>query len=132
MFIESVDEIFFNNSRDGIFQTKLKVGREVEQDLREKELKEVGPRDFPDPQSDEGHETGRFELVSVVSHQGRSADSGHYIAWRRWQHESSCFWLQFDDADVNVVQENQVDLSGGRPDIHSAYLLVYKKLRVKL
>lgn len=28
-----------------------------------------------------GLETGNYELVAVLTHKGRSADSGHYVAW---------------------------------------------------
>lgn len=31
--------------------------------------------------SKETHVTGVYELVSVLTHKGRSADSGHYVAW---------------------------------------------------
>ena len=27
------------------------------------------------------HMTGIYDLVSVLTHKGRSADSGHYVAW---------------------------------------------------
>lgn len=27
------------------------------------------------------HLTGIYELVAVLTHKGRSADSGHYVAW---------------------------------------------------
>lgn len=27
------------------------------------------------------HLTGVYELVAVLTHKGRSADSGHYVAW---------------------------------------------------
>lgn len=27
------------------------------------------------------NDTGLYELIAVVSHQGRSADGGHYVAW---------------------------------------------------
>ena len=26
-------------------------------------------------------ETGNYELVGVITHKGRTADSGHYVAW---------------------------------------------------
>ena len=28
-----------------------------------------------------GLETGNYELVAVLTHQGRTSDSGHYVAW---------------------------------------------------
>lgn len=29
----------------------------------------------------EQHLTGVYDLVAVLTHKGRSADSGHYVAW---------------------------------------------------
>lgn len=29
----------------------------------------------------EHHLTGIYDLVAVLTHKGRSADSGHYVAW---------------------------------------------------
>ena len=43
-------------------------------------------------------ETGFYELVAVLTHQGRSADGGHYIAWVK---ESNDKWLKFDDDKVH-------------------------------
>lgn len=30
---------------------------------------------------DKGQLTGIYDLVAVLTHKGRSADSGHYVAW---------------------------------------------------
>ena len=38
--------------------------------------------------------TGLYKLQAVLTHIGRSADSGHYIAWVRMNDE---IWLKFDD-----------------------------------
>lgn len=37
---------------------------------------------------------GFYELFAIVSHKGRSADSGHYMAWARTKGDD---WLVFDD-----------------------------------
>ena len=29
----------------------------------------------------QGLDAGNYELVAILTHQGRSADSGHYMAW---------------------------------------------------
>jgi len=28
-----------------------------------------------------GKQTGKYQLIGVVTHKGRSADSGHYVGW---------------------------------------------------
>ena len=30
---------------------------------------------------DTAHDTGEYELVGVITHQGRSSESGHYVGW---------------------------------------------------
>eukprot|EP00124_Ichthyophonus_hoferi_P001959 Ihof_evm2s119 gene=Ihof_evmTU2s119 len=55
--------------------------------------------------------SGYYELGAVLTHQGRSADSGHYVAWVR---EKGDKWLKFDDDKVSPVTEEEVlKLSGG-------------------
>ncbi|AFZ81609.1 ubiquitin family protein [Theileria equi strain WA] len=91
--------------------------------------------------------TGRYELISVVTHQGRTTDAGHYICWTKDTREktpdsndspvSSGFkakkskkmndiWLKFDDDKVSEQDWDSFDLCGGRSDFHIAVLLLYK------
>lgn len=68
---------------------------------------------------------GKYELMGVVTHKGRSADSGHYIGWVR-QEEGSAHWWKFDDKDVTEVRTADIlDLKGGG-DWHTAYLSFYR------
>ena len=70
---------------------------------------------------------GRYELVAVLTHKGRSADSGHYVSWTRQDDNS---WIQFDDEDMIPRKEEEiVELSGGG-DWHMAYLLLYRAIKV--
>ena len=69
--------------------------------------------------------TGQYELMGVVTHKGRSADSGHYIGWVR-KKEGSDEWFKFDDDVVTEVDTQAIlDLKGGG-DWHTAYLNFYK------
>ncbi|CAG0879676.1 unnamed protein product [Cyprideis torosa] len=78
------------------------------------------PTSFPD---DEGsNNSGFYELTGVLTHQGRSSSSGHYVAWVRHKKD---VWLKFDDDEVSGVSaEDVLRLSGGG-DWHCAYVLVY-------
>ena len=68
--------------------------------------------------------SGHYELMGVVTHKGRSADSGHYIGWVR-QHPGSNFWWKFDDEKVSEVSTSEIlKLCGG--DSHLAYLNIYR------
>lgn len=69
--------------------------------------------------------SGQYELMGVVTHKGRSADSGHYMSWVR-QHPGSNFWWKFDDEKVSEVTTSEIlDLKGGA-DWHIAYLNIYR------
>jgi ubiquitin carboxyl-terminal hydrolase 14 len=72
---------------------------------------------------------GLYELHSLVTHKGRSADSGHYIGWARQSSDStksSDFWWCYNDEKVSEVHtEDVLKLSGGG-DRDMAYLVFYK------
>ncbi|RZC68231.1 hypothetical protein C5167_031496 [Papaver somniferum] len=71
----------------------------------------------------EGQLTGVYELVSVLTHKGRSADLGHYVAWVK---QESGMWIQFDDEEAILrCEEDITNLSGGC-DWHTAYICMYK------
>lgn len=67
--------------------------------------------------------TGLYDLVAVLTHKGRSADSGHYVSWVK---QDNGKWIEFDD-DQPILQreENITNLSGGG-DWHMAYICLYK------
>jgi len=74
------------------------------------------------------NDTGLYDLVAVVSHRGRSADGGHYVAWVK---QSEDKWLLYDDDVVSPVTGEEVKkLTGhGGADWHIAYLCVYQSVR---
>lgn len=69
--------------------------------------------------------TGHYELMGVVTHKGRSADSGHYIGWVR-EKEGSDKWWKFDDAVVSEVTTAEIMALKGGGDWHTAYLNFYR------
>lgn len=79
--------------------------------------------DFGDgiPASFKGH----YELMGVVTHKGRSADSGHYIGWVRKEASSSQWWKYDDDKVTEVTTADILNLKGGG-DWHTAYLNFYR------
>ena len=58
------------------------------------------------------------ELYAVVTHKGRSADSGHYMAWVRHGGVGSSKWLVYDDDAVSETDTEYVTmtLKGGGDD----------------
>jgi ubiquitin carboxyl-terminal hydrolase 14 len=65
-----------------------------------------------------------YELTGVLTHQGRSADGGHYVAWIR---KDSGTWYKFDDDKVTEIKEDDVKKLYGGGDWHMAYICLYQR-----
>ena len=104
----------------------LNLGRKIESKL----MKDDKDFKIENVKKEEGKEyipTGRYQLISVLTHQGRSSESGHYIGW---VHKIDDKWLKFDDSEVTMVSTNEVlELKGGG-DWHMAYICFFKQLEV--
>jgi ubiquitin carboxyl-terminal hydrolase 14 len=50
---------------------------------------------------------GNYELSAVLTHIGRSADAGHYMAWTR-DKEGSDDWWKFDGALYSILLSDQM------------------------
>lgn len=76
------------------------------------------------------NDTGYYELVAVVTHKGRDADGGHYVAWVKEEEDS---WILFDDDKVSRKKDEDIKkLSGaGGSDWHLAYICLYRARRLK-
>jgi len=101
---------------------KAKGGREaaLKASRDEGEGKETEPYFFEgDPGS---NNSGYYELQAILTHKGRSSNSGHYVAWVKHKGDT---WIECNDDDVSPVHvEDVMKLSGGG-DWHCAYLLIY-------
>ena len=69
--------------------------------------------------------TGRYELFAVITHQGRTAEGGHYVAWVK---KDAKKWLVFDDETVAEVDAERIKELYGGGDWHMAYLCLYRKM----
>ncbi|XP_073535235.1 ubiquitin carboxyl-terminal hydrolase 14 [Phyllobates terribilis] len=93
--------------------------------VKQKEVK-YEPFSFPDDIG--SNNCGYYELQAVLTHQGRSSSSGHYVSWVRRKHDE---WIKFDDDKVSIVSpEDILRLSGGG-DWHIAYVLLYGPRRIE-
>ncbi|CAJ0580979.1 unnamed protein product, partial [Mesorhabditis spiculigera] len=63
-----------------------------------------------------------YELQAVITHKGRAANSGHYVAWIRLEEEK---WVKCDDDEVTPVHIDEVKKLSGGGDWHTAYVLLY-------
>lgn len=69
------------------------------------------------------HLTGIYDLVAVLTHKGRSADSGHYVAWVKQENGK---WIEYDDNHPLPQREEDITKLSGGGDWHMAYICMYK------
>eukprot|EP00005_Dracoamoeba_jomungandri_P002987 CAMPEP_0174257598 /NCGR_PEP_ID=MMETSP0439-20130205/6713_1 /TAXON_ID=0 /ORGANISM="Stereomyxa ramosa, Strain Chinc5" /LENGTH=453 /DNA_ID=CAMNT_0015340757 /DNA_START=149 /DNA_END=1510 /DNA_ORIENTATION=- len=71
------------------------------------------------------NDTGLYELYAVLTHKGRSAESGHYVGWVKQKEDS---WLCFDDDGVSPCTNHDIKqlVGKGGADWHIAYLCFYR------
>jgi ubiquitin carboxyl-terminal hydrolase 14 len=69
--------------------------------------------------------TGRYELFAVITHQGRTAEGGHYVGWVKKDKKK---WLVFDDETVAEIDAERVKELYGGGDWHMAYMCLYRKM----
>eukprot|EP00049_Salpingoeca_infusionum_P011638 m.203167 g.203167 ORF g.203167 m.203167 type:complete len:501 (-) comp14987_c2_seq6:1724-3226(-) len=83
---------------------------------------EYEPTEFADDPG--SNNSGYYELQAVLTHRGRSSNSGHYVAWVKL---ATGQWVLFDDDTVTPQKpEDILRLSGGGgADWHTAYILLY-------
>jgi ubiquitin carboxyl-terminal hydrolase 14 len=81
---------------------------------------------------------GQYELFAVVTHKGRDADGGHYMAWVKASNGSGKVekiadtevdnedWFVFDDDEVSPCKTEDVLKLKGGGDWHMSYLNFYR------
>lgn len=90
--------------------------------------------------------SGNYMLMGVVTHKGRSADSGHYVGWvKKYIGEDPPLqaegggpvkkvkaedeeWIKYDDEVVTPVKAEEILALNGGGDWHMTYLLFYKRI----
>ncbi|KAI1495806.1 ubiquitin carboxyl-terminal hydrolase [Biscogniauxia marginata] len=87
---------------------------------------------------DGANQSGLYELRGVVTHQGASADSGHYTAYvkktapldprtgKRKDEDGKWWW--FNDDKVSEVTSDKVEALAGGGESHSALILLYRAI----
>ena len=68
--------------------------------------------------------SGKYELLAVVSHKGRSSNSGHYMAWTK--QAATGKWVCFDDEHPSECAWEDVEHLAGGGDYHMGYLLMFR------
>jgi ubiquitin carboxyl-terminal hydrolase 14 len=93
----------------------------------------------PELEKDDGaNKSGLYELRGVVTHQGASADSGHYTSYvkklgpldpktgKRGEEDGKWWW--FNDDKVSEVDAEKITTLSGGGESHSALILLYKAI----
>ncbi|KAL8899699.1 MAG: hypothetical protein Q9207_006057 [Kuettlingeria erythrocarpa] len=93
----------------------------------------------PELAKDEGaNKSGLYELRGVVTHQGASADSGHYTSYvkksgavdaqtgKRKEEDGKWWW--FNDDKVSEVGAEKIETLSGGGESHSALILLYRAI----
>ncbi|KAF1827966.1 cysteine proteinase [Dissoconium aciculare CBS 342.82] len=80
------------------------------------------------------NQTGLYELRGVVTHQGSSADSGHYTAYVKktaapGKVEDGKWWW-FNDDKVQEVESEKIETLAGGGESHSALILLYRAVEL--
>ncbi|KAF8848661.1 cysteine proteinase [Acephala macrosclerotiorum] len=101
--------------------------------------KELHAMISPELLNDEGaNKSGLYELRGIITHQGASADSGHYTSYvkklgpldpktgKRGEEDGNWWWFN-DDKVSEVEPDKLLSLSGGG-ESHSALILLYKAI----
>ncbi|RAH66789.1 ubiquitin-specific protease UBP6 [Aspergillus aculeatinus CBS 121060] len=79
--------------------------------------------------------TGLYELRGVITHQGASADSGHYTAYVKKQDKDNSGsaegkWWWFNDEKVTEVDGEKIETLAGGGESHSALILLYRAVEM--
>ncbi|KAH7158231.1 hypothetical protein B0J13DRAFT_543874 [Dactylonectria estremocensis] len=93
----------------------------------------------PGLRDDDGaNQSGLYELRGVVTHQGASADSGHYTSYVKKsapidpktgkKGEEDGKWWWFNDDRVTEVEAEKIQTLAGGGESHSALILLYKAI----
>ncbi|EPQ62603.1 Ubiquitin-specific protease [Blumeria graminis f. sp. tritici 96224] len=84
------------------------------------------------------NKSGLYELRGIVTHQGASADSGHYTSYVKKQGpldsktgqrgEEDGKWWWFNDDKVSEVEAEKIKTLSGGGESHSALILLYRAI----
>lgn len=120
-----------NAAEDDEEAAALKAALAMSMQNEEEAPKPVGPGLPPNFQ-------GVYELFAVVTHKGRDADGGHYMAWVKASSNSGKVekiadsdednedWFVFDDDEVSPCKTEDVLKLKGGGDWHMSYLNFYR------
>lgn len=110
---------------------KTKVSKSKDDALRKEREAAEGQESEPYWFEDDlgSNNSGYYELQAVLTHKGRSSNSGHYVAWVKQKGDT---WMECNDDDVRPVHVDDVLKLSGGGDWHTAYVLLYGPRKLPL
>ena len=123
---------------DVVYKTDAEIDAEKAAAILEAK-KELHALINPELAKDDGaNKSGLYELRGVITHQGASADSGHYTSYVKKQGpldpksgkrgEEDGKWWWFNDDKVSEVDSDKIDSLSGGGESHSALILLYRAI----
>lgn len=123
---------------DVVYKTDAEVEAEKAAAILEAK-KELHALINPELAKDDGaNKSGLYELRGIVTHQGASADSGHYTSYVKKQGpldpktgkrgEEDGKWWWFNDDKVSEVEAEKISTLSGGGESHSALILLYRAI----
>lgn len=123
---------------DVVYKTDAEIDAEKAAALLEAK-KELHNLINPDLAKDDGaNKSGLYELRGLITHQGASADSGHYTSYVKKQGpldpktgkrgEEDGKWWWFNDDKVSEVDADKIETLSGGGESHSALILLYRAI----
>jgi ubiquitin carboxyl-terminal hydrolase 14 len=123
---------------DVVYKTDAEIDAEKAAAILEAK-KELHALINPELAKDDGaNKSGLYELRGVITHQGASADSGHYTSYVKKQGpldpktgkrgEEDGKWWWFNDDRVSEVESDKIDTLSGGGESHSALILLYRAI----
>lgn len=139
------EEDRINQKLNGQVESKGADSMEVEENEMEDELKSALAMSMEDSLAPVGpglpnNFQGQYELFAVVTHKGRDADGGHYMAWVKADNKTGGGkvekiadtdvdnedWYVYDDDEVSPCKTEDVLKLKGGGDWHMSYLNFYR------
>ncbi|OII73373.1 UBP5 like deubiquitinating enzyme [Cryptosporidium ubiquitum] len=90
--------------------------------FEETQIQVTAPNTSELPELEDG--PGKYELIGVICHLGKSVHSGHYICYNKrkdHQEPSSSIWVRFNDTKVYLSKEDNF------PHKEKGYLYLYRR-----
>lgn len=130
------------NNESDVYKTDAEYEAEREASIKAAK-KELYAAIDPDLAADEGsNKSGLYELRGVITHQGASADSGHYTSYVKKtgrmvddpkapggkRREEDGKWWWFNDDKVSEVDPEKIETLAGGGESHSALILLYRAI----